>query len=154
MKLVVFFYRLGHFFHKNKLFFGGKLFSLINRLLFSCWLPSSALIGRNFKIGYGGLGVVIHSRSVIGNNVTIGQNVTIGRNLGEKNVPVIGDDVYIGSGSVVFGEISIGNNVIIGANSVVNRSIPSNCTVAGNPFRILKTNRIKKYYEIDKLTKG
>ena len=91
----------------------------------------------------------IHSNTVVGNNCTIAQNVTIGRNFGDKNVPVIGDDVYIGTGSVIFGDITIGNNVIVGANSVVNKSIPDNCTVVGNPMRIIKTNRVKKYYEID-----
>ncbi len=58
---------------------------------------------------------------------------------------VIGDDVYIGTGSVLsLGDITIGNNVIVGANSVVNKSIPDNCTVVGNPMRIIKTNRVKK----------
>ena len=93
---------------------------------------------------------MIHSNAVIGDNCLISQGVTIGRNFGDTKVPVIGNDVYIGAGSVVFGEIIIGNNVIIGANSVVNKSVPNNCTVAGNPFRILKENRIEKYYELDK----
>ena len=76
------------------------------------------------------------------------QNVTIGRNFGEKQVPVIGDDVYIGAGSVIFGNITIGNNVIIGSNSLINKSIPDNVTVVGNPFRIIASNRVEKYYEL------
>lgn len=81
----------------------------------------------------------------------IAQNVTIGRNFGDRKVPVIGDDVYVGTGSVVFGEIRVGNNVIIGANSVVNKDVPDNCTVVGNPMRIISTDRKMKYYDIDKL---
>lgn len=42
------------------------------------------------------------------------------------------------------GGITVGNKVIIGANSVVNKSIPENCTVVGNPFRKIIENRIKK----------
>jgi serine O-acetyltransferase len=118
--------------------------------IFSCWLPSSAQIGKNFTIGYGGLGVVIHSNTIVGDNVTIGQNVTIGRNFGDKKVPVIGNDVYIGAGSVVFGEIIVGNNVIIGANSVVNKCIPDDSTVVGNPCKIIRMNRTARYYELDK----
>ena len=112
------------------------------------WLPSSASIGKNFTVGYWGLGVVIHSNTKIGHNVTIAQNVTIGRNFGDKNVPTIGNDVYVGAGSVIFGEITIGNNVIIGSNSLINKSISDNCTVVGNPFKIISSNRKERYYDI------
>lgn len=151
MSSVVFLYRIGNFFHKNGFAVIGKLISLMIRLIYSCWLPSSASIGKNFTLGYGGLGVVIHSNTKIGDNVTICQNVTIGRNFGDKNVPVIGNDVYIGTCSVIFGDISIGNNVIVGAQSLINKSIPDNSTVVGNPFKTIQENRQIKYYEIDKL---
>ncbi len=150
MKLVIFIYRIGNWFYKRGFVQIALIISTANRFVFSCWLPCSASIGRNFRIGYGGLGVVIHSQTVIGENVTIAQNVTIGRNFGDRGVPKIGSDVYIGAGTVVFGEIEIGDNVIIGANSVINKSIKSNSTVAGNPMRVLVENRQKRYYEIDK----
>lgn len=149
MSLPVKIYRVGNFFHRKGLTRVGLLISGINRILFSVWLPSSATIGKNFKIGYLGLGVVIHHNTIIGNNVTIAQNVTIGRNFGDRRVPIIGDDVYIGTGSVVFGEISLGSNVIVGSNSVINKDIPANSTVVGNPFRIIVKDRVNKYYEID-----
>jgi serine O-acetyltransferase len=145
----IFIYRIGNFLYRKNLKRFSIVFSWINRLVFGVWLPSSAIIGKNFKLGYWGIGIVIHSNSVIGDNVTIGQNSTIGRNFGDKKVPVICNDVYIGAGSVIFGEITVGNNVIIGSNSVVNKSIPDNSTVAGNPFRVLKENRNKKYFELD-----
>ncbi|ALM49903.1 acetyltransferase [Flavobacterium psychrophilum] len=144
-------YRIGNWFHRNRMKPVGKFFSFLNRFLFSVWLPSSAQIGENFKIGYWGLGVVIHSNTVIGDNVTIAQNVTIGRNFGDKRVPVVGDNVYIGTGSVIFGEIKIGNNVIVGSNSLINKDIPDNCTAVGNPMKIIQQNRSVKYYEIDQL---
>jgi len=147
--ILIFIYRIGNWFHRNKLEIIGKFFSYFNRMIFSVWLPSSATIGKNFTIGYGGLGVVIHSKTIIGDNSQINQNVTIGRNFGDKYVPVIGDDVYIGAGSVVFGEIKIGNNVIIGANTIINKDIADNCTVVGNPMRVIESNRQQKYYELD-----
>lgn len=149
MFITVLIYRFGNFFHRKGFVIIGKCFSLLNRFLFAAWVPSSASIGRNFILGYGGLGVVIHSNTIIGDNVTVSQNVTIGRNFGDKKVPVIGNDVYIGAGSVVFGEIVIGDNTIIGSNSVVNKDVPANSTVAGNPFKILKADRKIKYFEID-----
>ena len=143
-------YRVGNWFYLNRMYYISKLFSYLNRLLFSVWLPSSAIIGKNFKMGYWGLGIVLHSHTVIGQNCHINQNVTIGRNFGDKKVPIIGDNVYIGAGSVIFGEITIGDNVIIGSNSVINKSIPANHVVAGNPFRILNSNLKNKYWEIDR----
>ena len=141
-------YRVGHFLYRNKLFLISKCISYLNRLLFSVWIPSSAEIGSNFTLGYWGLGVVIHSHTKIGKNCLVAQNVTIGRNFGNQEVPVIGDDCYIGAGSVVFGNITIGNNCIIGANSLINKSIPDNTTVVGNPFRIIRQNRLEKWYEL------
>jgi serine O-acetyltransferase len=149
MRLAVIIYRISHWFYTHKLIFASNFFSFLNRLLFGTWMPGSAKIGSNFVAGYGGLGIVIHSNSVIGNNTTIGQNVTIGRNFGDKGVPVIGSYVYIGAGSVIFGEIVIGNNVIIGSNSLVNKSVPANCTVVGNPMRIIVTDREMNYMELD-----
>ena len=127
----------------------SKFIDWTNRFLFACWCPGSAKIGNKCSLGYWGVATIIHKDAIIGNNCLIAQGVTIGRNFGDKQVPIIGNDVYIGAGSVVFGEITIGNNVIIGANSVVNKSIPDNCTVAGNPFRIIKTDRKETYYELD-----
>lgn len=141
-------YRIGNFFHRNRLPHVGLFFSYLNRILFSTWLPSSAKIGKNFKIGYWGLGVVIHSHSVIGQNCLVGQNVTIGRNFGDKNVPVLGDNVYVGAGSVIFGEIFIGSNVIIGSNSVIRKSIPNNAVVVGNPGRIIKYTELP-YFSLE-----
>jgi len=133
-------YRFGHFIHNLGLVRTAKVISWFNRFLFAVWIPSSAKIGKNFKLGYWGLGVVIHSNSIIGDNCVIAQNVTIGRKNGDKAVPIIGNNVYVATGTVIFGEITVGYNVIIGANSVVNRSIPSNSVVAGNPARVIKEN--------------
>ena len=113
----------------------SRFLSWINRFLFSVWLPSSVTAGKNFTLGYWGLGTVIHTATIIGDGCTINQNVTIGRNFGDKKVPIIGNNVYIGAGSVVFGEITIGDNAIIGSNSVVNKSVPPNTIVAGNPAK-------------------
>lgn len=143
-------YHCSRWFHNHKMKVLSKFIDWTNRFLFACWCPGSATIGKGTILGYWGLGTVIHSNSIVGRNCKIAQGVTIGRNFGDTNVPVIGDDVYIGAGSKVFGEITIGNNVIIGANSVVNKSVPDNCTVAGNPFRILREGRMEKYFELDR----
>lgn len=52
--------------------------------------------------------------------------------------PIIGNNVKIYANSLILGGITIGDNVIIGAASVVLKSVPDNCTVVGNPARIVK----------------
>ena len=98
-------------------------------------------------LGYGGIGLVIHGRSVIGRNCSIGQNETIGGKSGWYEVSVIGDNVHIHAGAVVLGPVRIGNNVEIGANAVVVKDVPDSCVVAGVPARIIRMNMSKEDFE-------
>jgi acetyltransferase-like isoleucine patch superfamily enzyme len=51
----------------------------------------------------------------------------------------IGNDVFIGASSIILPGVRIGSRVIVAAGSVVNRSIPDNCVVAGVPAKFIKT---------------
>jgi len=54
----------------------------------------------------------------------------------------IGERCLIGIGAMIMPGVKIGNEVIIGAGSVVTKDVPSNCIVAGNPAKIIKTGII------------
>ena len=54
------------------------------------------------------------------------------------DTPSFGDNVSVYANAVVVGNITIGNNVSIGAGAVVTKPVPDNCTVVGNPMRIIK----------------
>ena len=106
----------------------------------------SFVIGTYAEIGPAMLGVhpfgsYINARK-IGRNFVIKNNVTIG-NKGFNEKPIIGDNVEVNVNSVVFGKIQIGDNVIIGAGTVLNKSVPSNSIVVGNPAYIIKQNGIR-----------
>ncbi|MHA6637624.1 serine O-acetyltransferase [Stutzerimonas frequens] len=131
-------YRVGNYFYKKKIPFLPALCKALIFLLFNSVVPFSAVIGRESRFAYGGIGVVLHARSKIGDRVIIGQGVTIGRKLDPEGVPVIGNDVYISAGARVLGDIVVGDNVIIGANSVVVSSVPPNSIVAGAPARVVR----------------
>jgi maltose O-acetyltransferase len=51
------------------------------------------------------------------------------------------DDVWIGNRVIILGNMMrIGTGAIIGAGAVATKPVPSNCIVAGNPARIIRTN--------------
>lgn len=64
--------------------------------------------------------------------------------LGSAGEVVIGNNVFIGVNSTILKGSHIGNNVIIGANSLVNRDIPDNVVVAGNPAKVICS--VEEYY--------
>jgi serine O-acetyltransferase len=103
-------------------------------------LPASAQIGKGFYVGHFGK-IILHSDVKMGENCSIGPGVLIGtKGVGHKGVPVIGNNVYIGTGAKVLGNIKIGNNVKIGANSVVIKDVPDGATVVGIPGKVVKIN--------------
>lgn len=77
----------------------------------------------------------------IGKNFTCGQGVTIGfgkySEVLNTSLPVIGDNVWIAANATVIGGISIGSNTVIGGGAVVVHDVPENCTVVGNPARVV-----------------
>ena len=123
-----------------------KLITYFIRLVFGCYLPYLIKLGENFKLGYGGIGVVIHERTIIGDDVHVDQNVTIGGTSKKYEVPTIGNSVYIGAGAVILGPVIIGNDVVIGANAVVVKDVPSGSLVVGVPAEIIKSNIKKSDY--------
>jgi len=132
-------FRISSWLYRKKIPIFPKIIKGIIFLLFNSVVPYTAKIGAKSKFAYGGVGTVIHSRSIIGDRVIIGQNVTIGRKLDPNGIPVIGHNVYIAAGARILGDIVVGNNVIIGANSVVISSVPDNSIVAGSPAKVVRT---------------
>ena len=102
---------------------------------FGIYIPSKAKIGKGFTV-HNFSGIFI-SEGEMGENVIVFQGVTIGHLRGQPEPPKIGNNVLIAAGAKVLGSVTIGNNVVIGANSVVINDVPDNCTVMGNPARII-----------------
>lgn len=96
-------------------------------------------IGEGMRIDHNYCVIRPHSA---GKNLTVRNGVTIGKGKASREDatlinPVLGDDVDIYANAVIFGGIHIGNHVKIGAGAVVNKDVPDNCTVVGNPMRII-----------------
>ncbi len=151
---VVNWYRIAHWLHVRGVIGIPTLIDYLIRLVFACWLPHTARIGRNLVFGYGGLGIVIHSDAIIGDNVHIDQGVTIGGSGTQYGAPKIESDVYIGAGAKILGPITVGQGSIIGANAVVITDIPPRSVAVGVPSRIIKTDIDPDSYLYHKRTGG
>lgn len=92
--------------------------------------------------------IYINENASIGKNLRIHPMTTIGKNIGKSQAsPKIGNNVWIGPGSRLYGNINIGDNTVIGTNSVVNKSFPSNVTIAGSPAKIINAKGYKDYFK-------
>lgn len=65
----------------------------------------------------------------------------MGGRAGHKGLPVIGDNVIIGTHSQIIGNVKIGNNAVVGAGAIVTHDVPDNVVVVGNPAKILIKNK-------------
>jgi serine acetyltransferase len=139
----IIFFRLVNYIQKANFFFKilGLPLRVIYKFLFR-WLlgidiPDTTVIGKGFMV-FHGQSLIIHKDCLIGDNVLVRHNTTIGQAKNNGKVPVIGDNVEIGSNTVIIGDITIGNNCIIAAGSIVIKDVPENVIVAGNPARVVK----------------
>lgn len=65
-------------------------------------------------------------------DVRTGQRVNISADV------TLGDHVWLGYGATVLSGVAVGSGSVIATQSVVTRSAPNNCVVAGNPARIVR----------------
>lgn len=115
---------------------------------FGLEIPSTVRINKNLVLAHGGLGVVIHPDTKIGENVKIYQQVTIGRadiwngNPSDDFEGVsISDDVIICAGAKILTskKLIIGRGCVIGANSVLINSTGEYEIWAGVPAKKIRS---------------
>lgn len=132
-------HRRAHRAYQKGHFFIARCISARTKKLTGIDIHPGAQIGEGFFIDHG-TGVVIGETTVIGKNVTLYQGVTLGgtgKDTGKRH-PTLGDGVTVGAGAKVLGPIRIGHHVKVGAGAVVLKDVPDQCTVVGNPGRIVR----------------
>jgi serine O-acetyltransferase len=108
-------------------------------------IPRSVSVGSDFELAHGGFGVVIHSRTAIGDRVKIYPGVGLGRadiyramSHSRFEGIVIEDDVILSPGSKVLceeGVLRVRRGTVLGANAVLLQSTGENEIWAGLPAR-------------------
>ncbi len=132
-------HRTSHWLWQHGCKLPARTLSQISRSLTGIEIHPGATIGRRFFIDHG-MGVVIGETTIIGDDVLLYHGVTLGGTslAKKKRHPTIGNNVLIGMGACILGPITIGDHCKIGASAVVNKDIPPNCTVVGNPGQIVR----------------
>ncbi|MGU3161403.1 serine O-acetyltransferase [Vibrio cholerae] len=137
MPNAIFFYRISRWLYIKKVPVLPKLFQLIIFIFYNSKVPPDADIGDGSFLVVKGVSVVIINNAKIGKNCRIGIGCRIVGKGPYKNVPIIGDNVFLGPGCVIVGPVIIEDNVIIAPNSVVTKSVPQGAIVAGIPAKII-----------------
>lgn len=118
----------------------GPAYFLQSRIseVFSMDIHPAARIGRGIFIDHG-TGVVIGETCVVEDNVSILHNVTLGGTGKETDDrhPKVRQGVLIGAGAKILGNIEVGMGSKVAAGSVVLNPVPSHCTVAGVPAKVV-----------------
>jgi len=132
-------YRRAKWFYNRKRFFIARLISQRAAKKFGIEIHPGATIGRRVFIDHG-VGVVIGSTAIIGDDVIIYQGVTLGgtgKDTGKRH-PTVGNNVMIGAGAKVLGPVKIGNSARIAAGAVVLADVPEKATAVGVPARVAR----------------
>ena len=137
MPNVIFFYRIARFLFIRKIPILPDIIKGIIFILYNCNISYRASIGKDTEFLHKGMATLILDNVMIGENCRIGMNVLIVGKGPYKNVPKIGNNVWIGPGAILQGPVIIEDNVVIAPNAVVNNSIPKNMIVGGIPARII-----------------
>jgi len=106
------------------------------------YIEEGVSVGDNCKIRpftFIPTGVTIEDNVFIGPNVTF-TNDKYPRTEGDWKMltTLVKRGCSIGANSVILPGVTIGENATVGAGSVVNKDIPANAVVVGNPARIIK----------------
>lgn len=130
---------------RNMPLVGGFVYYFLK--LIGIEIPRTVPIGKDFELAHGGVGVVIHSKAIIGNRVKIYPGVTVGR--ADIHVPIgdsafegieIEDDVILCAGACVLaktGILTIRKGSMVGANAVLLESTQPGEIWAGVPARCI-----------------
>jgi serine O-acetyltransferase len=122
---------------------GGAAYYLLKIL--GVEIPRQVKIGEEFELAHGGVGVVIHPKTTIGNRVKVYPDVTLGRadifrpaiqSLFESIV--VEDDAILCPGAKILckeGVLRVGRGSIVGANAVLLESTGDNEIWAGVPAK-------------------
>ena len=134
-------HKVEHWLYNHHLNILGQILRGVVRIVFSADVPPQMKIGKGTVFPHDALGCVFHPGVKIGENCKILHGVTMGGRAGHKGLPIIGDNVVVGTHAQILGNVTVGNNSIVGAGAIVTHDVPDNVVVVGNPAKILESTK-------------
>ncbi|WP_207784548.1 acyltransferase [Marinifilum breve] len=116
----------------------SKLYPLFLNKFYGMNIAESAIISHKAKL----------DKSINPKGIHIGEYTWVTYNAvilshdhvrGVKLDTYIGNRCFIGINSIIMPGITIGDDVIVASGAVVTKDVESNCIVAGNPAKVIKT---------------
>jgi serine O-acetyltransferase len=114
-------------------------------------IPRAVRVGRDFELAHGGFGVVIHSRSTIGDRVKIYPGVTLGRadiyrpaaQSKFEGITIESDAILCPGAKILCkeGVLMVGRGTVVGANAVLLQSTGEWEIWAGSPAQRVGTRK-------------
>jgi serine O-acetyltransferase len=133
----------------------AKKCETLNYILHNSVVPNEARLGKAVRFGYGGIGVVIHAHSEIGDMAVLEAGVVLGGgNAGRMRINAAGKRVgapkvenyaYLSVGAKVLGGVTVGSLSVVGANAVVRDNIPPLSVAVGSPAKVVKRIDLTNY---------
>ena len=137
MPNAIFFYRIQRWLYLHHIPFLPKLIQLLIFLIYNTKITADSKIGKGSYFVCKGISTVLIPGTEIGENCVLGLRFSTVRKFPYKNVPKIGNNVFIGPNVVICGPVEIGDNCIVAANSFVDKSLRGGVIVAGSPAKII-----------------
>lgn len=101
----------------------------------------SRSIGRGLYLGHP-YNISVSRYAVIGENCNLNKGAVLkaDKQYQKPEAPVLGNQVWVGVNAVLVGKITVGDNVLIAPNAYVDRDVPPDSIVIGNPA-VIHCNR-------------
>ena len=137
MPNAILFYRISRWLYTHRIPVFPKLIQLLIFLIYNSKITADSKIGKGTYMVCKGISTVLIPGTEIGENCALGLRFSTVRIFPYKNVPKIGNNVWIGPNVVIAGPVEIADNVIVIANSYVTNSVPEGAIISGNPAKII-----------------
>ncbi|HEX4954475.1 MAG TPA: DapH/DapD/GlmU-related protein [Thermoanaerobaculia bacterium] len=123
-------YRLARWFRVKRVPLLPPLLARWGTFVTGAEISPGAEIGPGLKISHG-VGLVVGGYAKVGQDALLLHGATIGSPSSSRvrEMPVIGDRVFLGANAAVIGAVTLGDDVKVGANAVVTRDLPSGIRV-------------------------
>ncbi len=143
--LCVWLQRWSHWLHGRGHRGAARLLYHLNLVLTGADLPPGSDIGGGWLVT-APVAIVVCGNA--GRNLTVGTLSGLGGEMGSEvdvgagpGLPVVGDNVSIGSHAGVLGALRVGSNVTIAPGCVVRKDVPDDCVVEGAVPRVRTRRR-------------